>query len=124
MEQGRGVAGAQQKVGECDGPTRSALSLVEDLASNKLPGDSHGRKQPVERCTFLSLQSGLGLDAYPIAIDEVPTRIIEVLTLLQGLSNKHRKPLSARFISDGIARMGQRTNLRSPFLQDVEVRAL
>jgi len=54
----------------------------------------------------------------------VPTRIIEVLTLLQGLSNKHRKPLSARFISDGIARMGQRTNLRSPFLQDVEVRAL
>jgi len=78
----------------------------------------------VERCTFLSLQSGLGLDAYPIAIDEVPTRIIEVLTLLQGLSNKHRKPLSARFISDGIARMGQRTNLRSPFLQDVEVRAL
>jgi hypothetical protein len=78
----------------------------------------------VERCMFLSLQSGLGLDAYPIAIDEEPARIAEVLTLLQGLSNKHRKPLSARFISDGIARIGQRTDLQSPYLRDVTVRAL
>ena len=78
----------------------------------------------VERCLFLSLQSGLGLDAYPIAMDERPTRIVEVLTLLQGLSNKHNKPLSARFISDGMARIGQRTNLRSRYLRDVEVRAL
>jgi hypothetical protein len=78
----------------------------------------------VERCLFLSLQSGLGLDAYPIAVDEKPARIAEVLTLVQGLSNKHRKPLSARFISDGIARIGQRTDLRSPYLRDVTVRAL
>jgi hypothetical protein len=78
----------------------------------------------VERCLFLSMQSGLGLDAYPLGVDEDPERIAEVLRLVQGLANKHRKPLSARFISDGRARIGERTALANPYLKDVAVRAL
>ncbi len=78
----------------------------------------------VERCLFLSLQSGLGIDAYPVGVDEDPERIADVLRLTQGLSNKHRKPLSARFISDGMARIGDQTALANPYLKDVIVRPL
>jgi hypothetical protein len=64
------------------------------------------------------------VDTYPIGTDEKPERVIEILSLLQNLSNKYRKPLSARFVSDGIARIGQKTNFQNPFLKDVVVRAL
>jgi uncharacterized protein (UPF0210 family) len=78
----------------------------------------------VERCVFLSLHSGLGIDSYPVGVDEDPDRMLEVLRLVQGLSDKFRKPLSARFISDGRARIGERTDLGSPYLRDVTVRPL
>jgi hypothetical protein len=78
----------------------------------------------IERCVFLSLHSGLGIDSYPVGVDEAPDRILEVLRLVQGLSDKYRKPLSARFISDGRARIGERTDLDSPYLKDVTVRPL
>jgi hypothetical protein len=78
----------------------------------------------IERCVFLSLHSGLGIDSYPLGVDEDPDRILEVLRLLQGLSGKYQKPLSARFISDGSARIGERTDLKNPYLTDVRVRSL
>jgi hypothetical protein len=78
----------------------------------------------VERCLFLSMHSGLGVDAYPVSVDEDPERIAEVLRLVQGLSNKHGKPLSARFISDGIARTGEKTALANRYLKDVTIRPL
>ncbi|MEW6667720.1 MAG: DUF711 family protein [Thermodesulfobacteriota bacterium] len=79
---------------------------------------------PVERNLFLSLHSGLGVDTYPVGIDEDPARILEVLRLLQGLSAKYAKPLSARFVSDGKARIGDMTDFRNQFLQDVRIRPL
>lgn len=78
----------------------------------------------IERNIYLSLHSGLGIDTYPIGIDEKPKRIIEILSLLQGLSNKYKKPLSARFVSDGKARIGQKTNFKNQYLKDVIVRKL
>jgi hypothetical protein len=44
------------------------------------------------------------------------------LTLFQGLSNKYKKPLSARFVSDGKAKIGQMTHFGIPYLKDVVVR--
>ena len=79
---------------------------------------------PIERNAFLSLHSGLGIDSYPIGVDERPERIAEVLTLVQGLSNKYQKPLSARFVSDGKANIGQLTHFGNPYLKDVVVRPL
>jgi hypothetical protein len=79
---------------------------------------------PIERNAFLSLHSGLGIDSYPIGVDERPERIVEVLTLVQGLSNKYMKPLSARFVSDGKANIGQLTHFGNPYLKDVVVRPL
>ncbi|MCX6270371.1 MAG: DUF711 family protein [Bacteroidetes bacterium] len=67
----------------------------------------------IERNIFLSLHSGLGIDTYPIGIDEDPLRVKQILNLLLGLSSKYRKPLSARFISDGNARIGQTTSFRN-----------
>lgn len=78
----------------------------------------------IERNVFLSLHSGLGLDTYPIGIDEKPERVIEILKLLQALSNKYQKPLSARFCSDGKARIGDRTDFQNQYLTDCIVRAL
>lgn len=79
---------------------------------------------PVERNAFLSLHSGLGIDSYPIGVDEQPERIAEVLTLCQGLSNKYKKPLSARFVSDGKAKIEQLTHFGIPYLKDVVIRPL
>jgi len=78
----------------------------------------------IERNIYLSLHSGLGIDTYPIGIDEKPKRIIEILSLLQGLSNKYKKPLSARFVSDGKAKIGQKTDFKNQYLKDVIVRKL
>jgi uncharacterized protein (UPF0210 family) len=79
---------------------------------------------PVERSAFLSLHSGLGIDAYPIGVDEKPERVVEILGLMQGLSNKYAKPLSVRFVSDGKAGIGQQTGFGNPYLKDVVIRPL
>ena len=42
----------------------------------------------IERNIFLSLQSGLGIDTYPIGINESPERILNILKIVQSLSNK------------------------------------
>lgn len=78
----------------------------------------------LERNLFLSLHSGLGIDTYPIGLDEDPAKVFQVLQLLQNLSHKYQKPLSARFISDGKAKIGEKLNLQSPYMTDVIVRSL
>jgi len=75
----------------------------------------------LERNIFLSLHSGLGIDTYPIAIDEKPEKVLNVLKLMQGLSNKHKKPLSIRFVSDGKAKIGDKTDFKNQYLKDVVV---
>lgn len=79
---------------------------------------------PIERNLFLSLHSGLGIDTYPIGTDEKPQRVVEILKLLQALSNKYQKPLSARFVSDGKAVIGERTDFQNQYLTDCTVRPL
>lgn len=78
----------------------------------------------IERNIYLSLHSGLGIDTYPIGIDEDKSSILKILQLLKALSLKYNKPLSARFVSDGKAKIGDKTNLGSPYLKDVVVRPL
>lgn len=78
----------------------------------------------VERNIFLSLHSGLGIDTYPIGIDEKPERVLEILKLLQGLSDKYKKSLSARFVSDGKTKINQRTDFQNQYLKDIIVKPL
>jgi hypothetical protein len=78
----------------------------------------------VERNIYLSLHSGLGVDTYPVGVDEKPEKILDILRTLQGLSNKYTKPLSARFVSDGRARTGETTDFGNPYLKDVVIRPL
>ena len=78
----------------------------------------------IERNIYLSLHCGLGIDTYPIGVDESPDRVFEILRLLQGLSQKYAKPLSARFISDGAAKIGEKTELKNQYLKDVVIRPL
>ena len=78
----------------------------------------------IERNIFLSLHSGLGIDTYPIAIDQDKKRVVEILKLVQQLSNKYKKSLSARFVSDGKAKIGEKTNFKNQYLKDVIVREL
>jgi hypothetical protein len=78
----------------------------------------------IERNVFLSLHSGLGIDTYPIGVDEDPARIVEILKLIQALSNKYQKPLSARFISDGKSKVGDKTDFQNQYLADCTIRAL
>ena len=78
----------------------------------------------IERNLFLALHSGLGVDTYPIGIDENPDRILAVLGLLQKLSAKYHKPLSARLVSDGKARIGDVSDFQNPYLKDVRIRPL
>ncbi|MCL5438774.1 MAG: DUF711 family protein [Patescibacteria group bacterium] len=78
----------------------------------------------VERNVFLSLHSGLGIDTYPIGINEDPQRVAQILRLVQGLSNKYQKSLSVRFVSDGKAKIGDKTNFQNQYLKDVTVRKL
>jgi uncharacterized protein (UPF0210 family) len=75
----------------------------------------------MERCIFLALHSGLGIDTYPIATDESPLRVVEILKVLQGLSDYYKKPLSARFVSDGKAAKGEKTDFKNQYLKDVTV---
>jgi uncharacterized protein (UPF0210 family) len=76
----------------------------------------------IERNIFLSLHSGTGIDTWPIGIDEDPKRIQQILNLLLALAQKYSKPLSARFISDGKARIGEKSDFRNPYLKDVVIR--
>lgn len=78
----------------------------------------------IERNIFLSLHSGLGIDTYPIGIDEDPRRVKDILSVLRGLSNKYQKPLSARFVSDGKARIGEKTDFQNQYLKDVVIKKL
>jgi Uncharacterised ACR (DUF711) len=78
----------------------------------------------VERNIYLSLHSGLGLDTYPLGVDEKPATLLPILRLLQGLAKKYGKALSARFVSDGRARIGERTDFGNPYLRDVTLRPL
>ena len=55
----------------------------------------------IERNIFVSLHSGLGIDTYPIGVDESRQRVVDILRCVQGLSNKYNKSLSVRFVSDG-----------------------
>lgn len=78
----------------------------------------------IERNIYLSLHSGLGVDTYPIGVDETPKRVAEILSLVQELSNKYKKPLSVRFVSDGKAKNGDKTDFRNQYLKDVTVKSL
>ncbi len=78
----------------------------------------------IERNIYVSLHSGLGIDTYPIGIDEDPKRLVEILKLIQVLSNKYKKPLSARFVSDGKSKIGEKTELKNSYLYDVSIRHL
>jgi hypothetical protein len=73
---------------------------------------------------FLSLNSGLGIDTYPIGIDEDPELVLDCLRLTRRLSLKYSKPLSVRFVSDGKARIGEMTRFENSFLRDVVARPL
>jgi hypothetical protein len=79
---------------------------------------------PLERNLFASLQCGLGIDTYPIGVDQDPERVSQVLRLVQGLAVRFNKPLSVRLVSDGAARIGERTDFRNRYLKDVTVRPL
>lgn len=78
----------------------------------------------IERNLFLSLHSGLGIDTYPIGINESKEKILHIFKLTQALSNKYKKPLSIRFVSDGKAKVGQKTDFKNIYLKDVVIRAL
>ncbi|MBD3281354.1 hypothetical protein GF391_01265 [Candidatus Uhrbacteria bacterium] len=57
----------------------------------------------------------------------VVDRIVELEKMLlanQGLSSKYNKPLSVRFVSDGKAEIGEKTDFKNQYLKDVEVRKL
>jgi uncharacterized protein (UPF0210 family) len=79
---------------------------------------------PVERNIYLALHSGLGLDTYPLGVDEDPVHLLHIFRLLQGLAKKYGKALSARFVSDGQAGVGDRTDFGHPYLDDVTIRPL
>lgn len=78
----------------------------------------------VERNIYVSLHSGLGIDTYPIGTNESPERVLEILKLVQSLSNKYKKPLSVRFVSDGKAKIGEKSNFENPYLYDLVIKEL
>jgi hypothetical protein len=78
----------------------------------------------IERNLFLSLHSGLGVDTYPVGIDESPEKILQILRLVQALSLKYGKSLSVRLVTDGKAKIGDRTDFQNEYLKDVTVRSL
>jgi hypothetical protein len=97
------------------------LPCLEDGA---LAAEYEAGEFTIERNLFLSMHCGLGIDTYPVGVDESPARVLEVLRLVRALSNRHRKPLSVRFVSDGRAGIGDRTDFGSPYLTDCVVRPL
>lgn len=97
------------------------LPCLEDLELAKEYGKGNFS---IERNIYLSLHCGLGIDTYPIGIDEDQMKVAEILMLVQGLSDKYNKPLSVRFVSDGKAKIGEKTNFHNQYLRDVIVRKL
>ena len=97
------------------------LPCLEDfeLATEYEAGDFS-----IERNVYLSLHCGLGIDTYPVGVNESARKIYEILCLLQGLSQRYHKPLSARFVSDGMAKIGEKTDFKNPYLKDVIVNPL
>lgn len=96
-------------------PTLEDFDLADEYESGNFS---------IERNIYLSLHSGLGIDTYPIGIDESPKRIAEILSLVQALSNKYKKPLSARFVSDGKTKIGDKSDFKNQYLKDVKIRSL
>jgi hypothetical protein len=94
---------------------------VEDFA---LAEEYEKNSFSIERNVFLSLHSGLGIDVYPIGIDQDRERVFEILSLVKGLAEKYDKPLAARFVSDGQAKIGQKANFQNQYLKNVIVHAL
>lgn len=78
----------------------------------------------IERNLFLSLHSGLGIDVYPVGVDEDKKKILNILKLVKALSDKYNKSLSVRFVSDGKAKIGDKTNFNNRYLYDTVVRVL
>lgn len=97
------------------------LPCLEDF---ELAEEYEAGRFSIERNAFLALHSGLGIDTYPLGIDEDPQRIHEVLCLFQRLSAKFQKPLSARFVSDGKTKIGEVSEFQNPYLKDVRIRPL
>jgi len=108
---------APKKVGLCG----IMFACLEDF---ELAAEYEQGQFPIERAVFVSLHSGLGIDTYPLGVDERPERIAEVLRLVQGLSHKYHKPLSVRLVSDGNAKVGDLTHFGNAYLKDVVVRSL
>ena len=96
-------------------PCLEDFALAEEYAQGNFP---------IERNIYLALHSGLGIDTYPIGVDENPEQVRQILKLLQGLAAKYGKALSARFVSDGRARVGEQTTFGNPYLKDVTIRPL
>ena len=97
------------------------LPCLEDF---ELAEEYEAGRFSIERNLFLALHSGLGVDTYPIGIDENPERILQILRLLQKLSAKYEKPLSARFVSDGKTKIGAVSDFQNQYLKDVTIRPL
>ena len=94
------------------------------LEDFELAAEYEAGRFSIERNLFLALHCGLGIDTYPIGIDENPQTILHILRLLQRLAKRYQKPLSARFVSDGQAKIGDQTDFGNPYLKDVTVRPL
>ena len=97
------------------------LPCLEDF---ELAAQYEAGQFTIERNLFLALHSGLGIDTYPIGMDESPVRVLQILSLLRALSLKYNKPLSARFVADGQARIGEPSQFNNPYLKDVVIRPL
>ena len=105
-------------------PNFNDTSLKNYIEDFELADEYEKGNFSIERNIYVSLHSGLGIDTYPIGVNESPDRVIEILKLLQALSNKYKKPLSCRFVSDGVAEIGEMTNFKNEYLKDVTVRQL
>jgi hypothetical protein len=97
------------------------LPCLEDFA---LAAEYEAGRFSLDRNLYLSLHCGLGIDTYPIGIDENPQTVLHILRLLQRLSKRYDKTLSARFVSDGQAKIGVYTHFGNPYLKDVIIRPL
>ncbi len=106
-----------KKVGLCG----MMLPCLEDF---ELAEEYNKGNFSIERNIFLSLHSGLGIDTYPIGVNEKPERVVEILKLLQALSNKYQKPLSARLVSDGKTKIGEKSDFQNQYLTDCVIRPL
>ncbi len=98
--------------------------MLPCLEDRPLAGEYEGGRFSIERNLFLAMHCGLGIDTYPLGIDEAPERVLEILRLVRGLAERHAKPLSVRLVSDGRARIGERTGFGNRYLHDVVVRRL